>query len=69
MTELNNILLLQNAGRPEFSAKLGFNTPGSKIDRDIGFDFVFKTGDKVMDFSVRTPWKKVSVGGMCSFII
>ncbi|XP_064626174.1 apolipophorins-like [Lineus longissimus] len=45
------------------AARLGFNTPGSKTDREFLFDFLLNRGSKALNFELKTPWKKANLNG------
>lgn len=46
-----------------YIAAMSFNTPGSRIDREIMTELELKTADKAMTIQMKSPWKRVSANG------
>jgi len=44
-------------------AKLAFDTPNSRVNRKLLFDFNLNRGDKALNFELLSPWKKVALNG------
>lgn len=44
-------------------ARLAFNTPGSKINREMSVDFLMNSGERKLNFNLVSPWTKVSLNG------
>ncbi|CAH1773813.1 unnamed protein product [Owenia fusiformis] len=44
-------------------ASVAFNTPGSKVDREMSVNFQLNRGEKTINLDMTSPWKKVSAKG------
>jgi hypothetical protein len=44
-------------------ARLAFNTPGSKVDREIVAEISLDSSDQKLSASLKTPWKQATVDG------
>lgn len=44
------------------NVRVSFNTPGSRIDRELTAEFVMNRF-KTATLDIRTPWKRASVNG------
>lgn len=40
-----------------------FNTPGSRVDRELSFEFEMDRANKQLEFKMKTPWKKADLSG------
>ena len=46
---------------------VGFNTPGSKVNRNFVFDLGLVKAKKAINFNMNTPWKTVGLSGKEKF--
>ena len=53
-----------------------FNTPGSRVDRELTMELNVNREQKNMRFTLRSPWKRLEIGGgriyslsICFFVI
>ncbi len=60
-------ILLQN--KYSTVAQIAFNTPGSKIDRAMSFDFNVNSKQKNVEVSLKSPWKRMEMKGKNHFHI
>jgi hypothetical protein len=44
-------------------ANVGFNTPGSKVDREMKVAFNLNKKNKNIEMMMLSPWKKATVNG------
>jgi len=43
--------------------RFSFNTPGSRVDRELTTEFHVNRGQRQVQLDVKTPWKKVNIRG------
>lgn len=48
------------------TARLAFNTPGSRVDREILAEVIIDRADMKVSANMKTPWKRATVDGMWS---
>ena len=50
-------------------ARLAFNTPGSKVDREIFVDVTLDSAGRKVSANLQTPWKMATIDGKCTVLI
>ena len=45
------------------SGRVGFNTPGSRVDRELLVDFNLDVPQKTVTAELRSPWKRATLNG------
>ncbi|KAJ8321426.1 hypothetical protein KUTeg_001023 [Tegillarca granosa] len=53
--------------REEATMRLGFNTPGSTVDRAFAADFILRKEDKTLEMNMISPWKKATFTGKVQY--
>ncbi|KAJ8307373.1 hypothetical protein KUTeg_015457 [Tegillarca granosa] len=53
--------------KEEASMRLGFNTPGSTVDRAFAADFILRKEDKTLEMNMISPWKKATFTGKVQY--
>ncbi len=59
-----NIYTFQNDPENVDTALISFNTPGSRVDRELRTELTVNKNDRLATFVFRTPWKKLGAEGM-----
>ena len=48
---------------PTYTTRVAFNTPGSKIDRDMSVELILSEGAKTASLALRSPWTSLNANG------
>lgn len=54
---------IRNQAEKTDTARFSFNTPGSRIDREVTADFKLDRINKDISLKIKSPWKRVTVSG------
>ena len=65
-TTLNIVFCLQTDSA--IITQVAMETPGSKVDRSVSIGYVLRQKDMTLDLELLSPWKKVSVEGLCKIV-
>ncbi|XP_071088621.1 uncharacterized protein [Haliotis cracherodii] len=55
-----NFMAKQSVNQYSTVAQIAVNTPGSRTDRSLAFDFLLNTKGKELEISLASPWKKAA---------
>lgn len=47
------------------TVRLSFNTPDSRIDRELTTEFILRRPQRQVLVNIKTPWKKINIDGSC----
>jgi hypothetical protein len=47
------------------TVRLSFNTPESRVDRELTTEFILKRPERQIQLNIKTPWKKINIDGQC----
>ena len=47
------------------TVRLSFNTPNSRIDRELTTEFILRRPQRQVQLNIKTPWKKINIDGNC----
>ena len=47
------------------TVRLSFNTPDSRVDRELTTEFILRRPERQIQLNIKTPWKKINIDGSC----
>ena len=63
-----NILYFQDRSSGKLAltdiARISFNTPGSRVDRELLFDFALNRAQKNLNLNIKSPWSQAQLTGV-----